>query len=149
MAQTTTSLTWDNNKLEFSTDGNTWTDISGSTNSVEDTGGEIDTNKLFTHGTPTPILGYGKKSEHKISVNIVYTETAGEAWALLSAAYEGNTAAYFRWSPKGGLTGQKRYTTAAGRITKLPYPSGKADSSEPVQISVELTTPGVTQATVP
>jgi hypothetical protein len=148
MAQTTTSLTWDNTKLEFSTDGSVWTDISGSTNSVEDSGGEIDTNKLFTHGTATPIMGYGKKSEHKVSVNIVYTETAGESWALLSAAYENNTAAYFRWSPKGGSAGQKRFTTGAGRITKLPYPSGKAESSDPVQISVELTTPSVAQATI-
>jgi hypothetical protein len=148
MAQTTTSLSWENTKLEFSTDGNTWTDVSGSTNSVEDSGGEIDVNKLYTHGASTPIVGYGKKAEHKIAVNVVYTETAGEAWALFSAAYEGSSNAYFRWSPKGGSAGQRRFTTAVGRITKLPYPSGKAEASDPVQISCELTTPSVTPTTI-
>jgi hypothetical protein len=148
MAQTTTSLTWENTKLEFSTDGAAWTDISGSTNTVEDSGGEIDTNKLFTHGTATPILGYGKKSEHKIAVNVVYTETAGEAWALLSTAYEANSAAYFRWSPRGGSAGQRRFTSSIGRITKLPYPSGKSEDSAPVQISAELTCASVTPATI-
>jgi hypothetical protein len=148
MAQTTTSLSWENTKLEFSPDNSTWTDISGSTNSVEDSGGEIDVNKLYTHGTTTPIVGYGKKAEHKVSVNVVYTETAGEAWALLSAAYEAQSNAYLRWSPKGGTSGQRRFTTGVGRITKLPYPSGKAESSDPVQISCELTCAVVTPTTI-
>jgi hypothetical protein len=148
MAQTTTNMTWENTKLEFSTDNSSWTDISGSTNSVEDSGGEIDISKLFTHGTATPIVGFGKKTEHKIAVNVIYTETAGESWAILSAAYEANSDAYFRWSPAGGTSGKKRYTTSKGRITKLPYPSGKSESSDPVQISAELTCASVTPATI-
>lgn len=148
MAQTTTHLTW-NAKLEFSTNGSVWTDISGSTTEVQDAGGDIATNKVFTNNTATPILGYGRKDEHKVTVNVVYTSTAGEAWPLLKAAYDNETAAYFRWSPAGGGSGAKRYTTSAGRITKLPNPSGKQEESTPVQISAELTCASVTEDTVP
>ena len=94
------------------------------------------------------IVGYGKKSDHKISINIVYTETTGEAWQLLNAAYENATNCYLRWSPKGGNSGNKRFTTGVGRITKLPYPSGKADSSDPIQISAEHTSGSVATSTI-
>ncbi len=147
MAQTTTYISW-NAKLEFSSNGSAWTDVSGSTTDVNDSGGDIASNKIFTNNTATPIVGYGRKDEHKITANIVYTKTAGEAWALLKAAYDGDTDAYFRWSPAGGAVGDKRYTSSKGRITKLPNPSGKQEDSTPVQITVELTCASVAEDTV-
>jgi len=147
MAQTTTNINW-NAKLEFSSNGSAWTEISGSTTNVEDSGGEIDSSQIYTNNTSTPITGYGKKAEHKITVNTVYTKTAGEAWALLKAAYDNETDAYFRWSPAGGAIGDKRYTTAKGRITNLPNPSGAQEDNTPVQVTAELTTPSVAEDTV-
>jgi hypothetical protein len=148
MAQTTTSLSWENNKLEFSADGTTWTDVSGSTNSVEAEGGEVEVSKLYTHGTFAPIVGYGRPDLFKVGVNVVYTETAGEAYLLMKAAYENRTAAYFRWSPKGADAGELRYTTGIGRITAFKYPSGKAEDAAPVQMTIQLTTPSIASATV-
>ena len=137
MAQTTDAISFKNVKIELSTDGNVWTDISGFSNKISVGGGERQSAEFFTADGDTPIFTVGKRGTFEIGGNCVYTEGAGEGFEMLRAAYENATAIYIRWSPKGGASGQARYTSGVGSILTPVYPQG--DASTPDTLAVEFT----------
>lgn len=135
MAQTTTAETINNAKLEVSTDGSTWTDISGSSTSV--TGAEQGS-QVFEENTldgQDPIVKPGNKDALTLDVRIIYTETAGEAFETVRAQWEtSGRELYIRYSPAGGASGDYQYTSAnsdgtttAGILESFTYPDAEAD----------------------
>ena len=116
MAQTTGGMSPQNMYVGFSTDGSSWTEVTGSANSVEVSGGERESGSARTFGTTTPITKYGGKAPLTVTVRGVYSEDADEAFRLAQAAYDGDTAFYVRWSPGGGDAGDYGYTTGAGQV---------------------------------
>ena len=125
MAQTTNSLTFKDNKLEISTDGTTFTDISGHSNKVTVDGGERAVEELFTFDGDT-----------------------ADAQEVLRAAYEAGSAIYARWSPAGGATGDFQYTTGAGVVVSNPYPGGEAESADVMAAEYKIAVPSITKAAV-
>lgn len=149
MAQTTAAISAKDMYVALGTNGIAYTDLSGLGASVEVSGGERDSTGTKTFDGDTPILTIGKRNLITVTIRFVYTETAGDAYALARDAYEDGTVLYARWSPKGDDQTEFRYSTAAGYVKNPVYPGGAADSADPVMIEVVLETTSITEATVP
>jgi hypothetical protein len=150
MAQTTGSKAKSSFKAEVSINGSSWSDISGSATQVTPSGGDQLTGVTHVASDNAPIVTNGNKVDAiTLEVNIVYTEVTGEAWQIVGDRYVGtDKTVYFRYSPKGGATGQKRYTCAndAGQAIAVPIvncipPEGDANSGDPLTTTFTLLTP--------
>jgi hypothetical protein len=148
MTQTVDGITGANLKIEWSENGSVWTDISGSTNSIEIGGGDRNVAEAFTFVGDTPILGVGKRGTLEMTVNVIYTETTGEGFEAVRDNYEGGLKGYIRYSPRGGSTGQKQYTSDPGYISAFQYPGAKAEGSEMTMCTFVLKTPKLTPSVI-
>lgn len=142
-----TPTVFKNVKVELSTDASTWTDVSVDSNMVS-----IDGFDLETEGTP--VFGQGKRLQTvgnyelgTITVRALYAESTSSAWGLANTAFEGRSAIYVRWSPKGGSTGQYRFTSDAGYVKSPVWASGEADA-KPIMPEIKIETPWITQSTI-
>ncbi len=80
-------------------------------------------------------------------VRSMYAETTGGAWGLAHTAHTNRTALYVRWSPRGGTTGQYRFTSDAGYVKNPVWPVGE-DGAAAIMPEVVIETPFVTQTSV-
>lgn len=135
MAQTTGAISVADAQIEVSTDGATWYDVSGSTNSIGSTEQSGQIHRENTLDGQDPIIKAGNKDPLALQVRVIYTETAGEAWERVRAQWEtSGRELYFRYSPGGGDSGDKLYTSAnsdgsttAGVLSAFQYPEVPAD----------------------
>ena len=148
MAQTTGGMSFRNAVIEISTDGTTWTDISGVANKLKVKGPERKAGSVHTASGDTPIVTIGKLEALEIEADLVYSEVTTEAYTVLEGYHKAATAVRMRWSPKGTATGNYRYTTDAGYITELPPPAGDTDKADPVMVSLAFTSPAYTKAVI-
>lgn len=150
MAQTTASLSWANCKIELSDDaGVSWVDISGFTNSIAVDGGERATSEFFTAAGDIPIVTAGKRGLIEVTAKCVYTEDASNApFIMVHEASEGQTPLQIRWSPKGGATGNFRFTSSAGQCVKPVYPQGAADSADAIPVEFTIKCGSITKSTI-
>lgn len=158
MAQTTGAMPKSNYKVEVSLNGSSWTDISGNSTTVEIDGGEQQTGEQFTAAGNVPVvIGSNKTSAVKAKVSILYTESAGEAFQVVWAQYiSAAKSIYFRYSPKGGASGDKRYVASndAGSAFACPIisclpPDVDAGSGDPAMAEFEVIAPKFFQEVVP
>lgn len=149
MAQTTAALPMTNAKLEFSANGSSYTDISGSSNSIEPAEQSGASGEAYTYSGDTAIVTAGKTEPVEIVVKILFTPTAGEAFEVVRAQFQASgRAGYLRWSPQGGSTGNKQYTTAAGVLTAFTWPGGAAEDGKPIMCGFKLKVSSITPSTV-
>ena len=148
MASTTGAVVASGLKLELSTNGTTWTDISGSSNKIDIGGGDrpIETTKLF--GGNAPIVTSGAADSIEAKITALYTEVANETWELARAAYEAGSALYVRYSPAGGTTGKFQFASGSGRVKNAVWPSADASDSKPIMFECTVTVPSFTKSTV-
>lgn len=149
MAQATDALTFKANVIEFSANGSAWTAVSGESGSVTIDGGERSTEETFTWDADTPIVSSGKRGKLSVKVRILYRVDPASGWTMSKTAYEGDSALYVRWSPEGGTSGKKRYTTSAGKVTAPPYPGGEAGSAALIATEVNVDVATITESAVP
>ena len=147
MAQTTNAYTMKDAKVEVSSNGTTYTDISGFANEVTVSGGERMSGEVYTVDGDTALVGIGKRQPVDIAVSVVYTEGTGDPFETLRAAYEAGSTYYVRWSPRGGQTGEFQFT-ASGPVTAFEYPDGEAGSGDPITVSFTVRAAGITKSTV-
>ena len=148
MAQTTGAISFRNVKVEISTNGTTWTDISGFANELSLGGGDRQLAETFTADGDTPILTAGKRGALDVGVKALYTEGTSDPFEVVRAAYENGTSLYVRWSPKGGASGNFQYVTDAGYVSGAPYPVGNAGSADAVPLAFTVKVPKVTKSVV-
>lgn len=156
MAQTTGAISGKDLKIEVSSDGSTWTNISGSANSVNPGEQTRMTGETYTGDGAGAIITSGKREPMEVEVRIVYTETSGEAFATVKARHESaDGSMYLRYSPKGGQTGEYQYTSAtgdgvaaAGIVSGFTYPETDAGSGDPILAGFKLKVPALLQAAV-
>jgi len=146
MAQTANAISLKDCKVEVSTNGSTWTDISGFATSVEVGGGDRQTAEAYTFDGDTAIVASGKREPVEVTVKVVYTEGTSEPFETVCAAYEAGSDFYVRWSPKGGQAGEFLFTSGKGIIKSLTYPQGEAGSGDPVLVEFTLVTPSITKS---
>jgi len=149
MAQTTGAVSGRNCYIAISTDGSTWTDISGFANSVEPDGGERSTGMFHTADGDTPIVTVGKRESVKLDVKTAYTEGGSDPFEVVRAAYEGATSLYVRYAPKGNAAGNFMFTSAAGFVTNAPYPKiVNVEGGKAVLLEFTLETPSVAKSVI-
>jgi hypothetical protein len=148
MAQTTGGMSAFDLMLGWSINGSTFTNVSGSSNSVAVDGGERAIGSALTFDGDYPIVKAGKRGVITVTIRGIYTEITSQLYALAKAAYEAGTVVYVRWSPGGGDAGDFGYTTGAAYVKSLPYPGGEADSADPILTEVQLDCAVITQATI-
>lgn len=147
MAQTTTAQSMTTGVVEFSTNNTDWTDISGTLNVVEAPEQSRMSGEEYTVAGDEAVVSGGKKEPAEVTVKIVYSETAGEAFDVLLAAWETpGQKVYLRWG-RGG-SGSYRYTTKQGVMTSFTYPPLAAPDAKPKTLGVKIKAPGIVKSVV-
>ena len=145
MPQTTTAINVVDAVVEVSTNGTTWTNISGSTNKVEPSPQTTDSGMAASLEGQYKIVRAGKYNPVDITVTILFTETAAEAYAILHGQKEvAGHPLYLRYAPVG-YNGEYRWYTAdsngnkaAARITEFPYPGANSEDAGPHLVVFKL-----------
>lgn len=157
MAQTTAAKARSNFKVEVSTTGTSWTDISGVAASVTPSGGEQHIGEQNTADGSAPVVtGSNKVAARTLEVNCLYTETTGEAWKEVVARYNGaDKTIFLRYSPEGGNAGDQRFvcardddTAIAAPIVNCLPPEGDASTGDPLMFTFSVQTPKLKEETV-
>jgi len=144
-----TGLTFRNVKIELSIDGAVnWTNISGQSNALIPSGAERNIGEFYDAQNDTPTLGAGKLGRHELMLRVKYTETDGQAWAILYSAKVNATEVLVRWSPKGANTGDWLYTSDAGYVKACPLPGQEVETGDPMRVEVNIDVSAVTKSTV-
>lgn len=148
MTQTTESWSMVNAKVEISSNGTTWTDISGFSSNIEPDPGKRQSGEVWTYSGDKARIEGGKKEPLNVKVSLVYTEGSTDPYNVVLGYFDatGGTKAQVRWSPKGGTTGNYQFTADSGVITEQAYPSGEPQDGKPIVCAFTLRTPGITKA---
>jgi len=107
--------------------------------------------EAWTFDGDLPIVQSGKREPMEIVVEIIYIETAAEAFEIVRAAHETDgcdNQLCLRWSPGGNNAGDALYTTGRGVITNFVYPPMNAGEGGPILAGFMLKAPGVTHSVV-
>ena len=150
MAQTTTQTSAVDMKVEVSTDGSAWVDISGSANKVDIGPQDRAVGSAFTFDGDGAVLTYGKRQPVDVTVTAIYTETAStEAFEVVRAYHEttdGDTM-YLRWTPIGEVAtaGHSIYSTGAAKLKSFQYPGGDAGSGDPILFTFTVIAANITR----
>jgi hypothetical protein len=148
MAQATTGMSWRDAEIEIGTDGASWTDISGFSNTLTPGGGARNVGEFYTCEGDTAIIKAGKRGPLDYTVKVLYTEGTGDPFETVRGVYEAGTAFYLQWSPGGGDVGDFQFTTAEGVVTNAPYPGGDPAPGDPIAFEFTVRVPSVTKAVV-
>ena len=149
MAQTTGAISSVDARIETSPDGAAWTDHSGESVRLTPSGGGRQRGQRNTFDGESPVVTTGKRELMEFEVEYLYTEGASDLFEVARAAFEANSNFYIRWAPKGGQTGEFRFTTAVGKIAAFQYPVIDAGSPDPIAQTFQLIAASVTKAVVP
>lgn len=141
------AYTMKNCKVEFSANGTTWTDVTSDSNSVAMSGFELETDSVGLFGQAKKDQTAGGYAIGTVTVRLMYVETTSSGWGLAHTAWVNRTNLYVRWSPRGGTTGQYRFTSDAGYVKNPVWPTGE-DGAAQIMSEVVIETPFVTQASV-
>ena len=131
--------------VEVSLDGLTWTNISGSTNMVDVPPQTADSGNAATLEGQYKIPRSGKFNPQELTITILYTESATEAFALFyGQRLKPGLPIYERHTPFGN-NGEWRYYTgdssgnkAAARIMELQLPGANASEAAPQLLTMKL-----------
>lgn len=148
MTQTTGATTASVAKLEISSDGSTWTDVSGEAMSIEGMEQTRTSSEAYTFDGDTAIILEGKREPMEITLNVTYTEGASGVFEVVRGLFETyGSRCYIRWSPKGGQTGEFQFTSSAGVVSSFIYPQGEAGSADVIPCTFTIRNPKVTKST--
>lgn len=150
MAQTTASTSARNAVIEVSSDGSSWTNISGVANSCSSGDGSRMTGTANTFDGDGTIIVAGKLEAQESTLKIIYTEDGTGYNVLLGYFNSTNSTCYLRVAPNGSTTGNYRHTSGKGVITGFPQFAPLDASSGDVQ-AIEMTVQhsGWTKAAIP
>lgn len=122
-----------------------YVDISGSSQSIDVTNATVVTGEAYTFDGNYALTTVGKYEPVEVKVNILYTETAAEAFQSVRALFEARTATTLKWLPLGSASGADQYETkTVGYITAMDYPPIDASSAGPLMVSFTVRAPGIT-----
>jgi len=146
MTQITGGFSASDAHVGMSAAGVTFVDISGSAASVAPGEQTRKSGEVYTHSGDTAIITGGKREPLEVEIKIVYTEGTGDPFEVIRAAFEAKTPYYFRWSPKGYVTGAFTFTSDAAVITGLTYPDTDAGTGDPCMCAFKFKTAKVTKS---
>ena len=150
MTQTTGQLSMACGKIEVSTDGTNWVDISGSAQSITGVTQTRMSGEAYTQDGDTAVVTWGKREPMTPTVTVIYTEVNTEAWrrAYQEFTADCGDALYHRWSPGGGDVGDWRFYTPEAKIISFDFPAIDAADGSPIKCTYQFKTPYVTKEVV-
>lgn len=150
MAQTTDSIWGGAAKVEVSSNGSNWTDISGHSNNVTPAPTERRQGSKYTFLGENPITKVGKKNIQTVTVGIIYTEETADAFEVARAQFEaaGGGTLDVRWSPAGGTGGDALYKTLNGMVQSFNYPAVNSEEDGPMVGTFVIQCSGIDTSTV-
>ena len=145
MAQTTSGISFVDAKVEYSTDGVAFTDVSGFANTVEVSGNERASGEVYTADGDNAILTFGKLAPADIAYNCVFTEGTTDPFERFRGYHQTADGAQvvLRFSPAGGTGTGKFSFTGTGKITEAPWLGGDASSADPLMFSTTVRTASI------
>lgn len=151
MAQVTGQTTGADFYAAVSTDGSSYTDISGAATMVEPKTRERKHGERFSGEGDYPVKAYGKQEAQEWELTVIYTKTAGQAYALLKTAYAAKTRLNLRYAPEGNTTANDRFTLSGSdvRVVELDFPTSDASEENPVVVKALFAGGTYTEDTVP
>lgn len=151
MAQYSAQTTGSDFYAAVSTDGSSYTDISGGATLVEPKKRERKHGEAHTGEGDQPIKAYGKQEAQEWEATIIYTKTAGQAYKLLQSAFANKTRLNIRYCPEGNTTGNDRFTLSGAdvRVVELDFPTAEASNEKPVACKATFVGGGYTEDSVP
>lgn len=149
MAQTTAAISFANCIVYHSTDGSSWTDISGYVQQITVSGFPRQIGEFYTFTGTGPIIAASKQGSGTVTADVAYTEEAAGPYKKALDAFNNNTNYYLRWLPKGTTTGNYRFTTSAGIVPNQPLPVGDASKGDVTKCSLPIHVGSITQDTAP
>ncbi len=148
MAQTTGAMSGAAATISYQSGGTgTYTDISGSSQSVDVVTLTKMTGEAYTFDGSYAVLTVGKNEPLEVVVNVLYTDTTTEAYQTMLTAFEQSTLISLKWVPNGATSGADTYTTSAGQITAIDLPAIDASSAGPIMASFTLRCASITHTT--
>src|SRR3990167_9193317 len=134
MAQITGQISSKDFVIEGSPDNSVWTDWSGAVTLLTPGGGERRTGMKHTADGDFPLTTRGKREAETWHVEFAYSEGASDLYEIVRARFEatGGSDYYLRYAPRGGQSGEFRYTTALGHVQNLTRPPMNPESAAPV-----------------
>ena len=113
--------------VQVSTDGASWTDLSGSaTVEIPAGSGRRPTAALYPYGADAPTVVPGRRDPLTLIITNDYADAARDA--TIWTAYETAGAFYVRFAPRGNATANFLYTSDAGLVVTPPVPEGQRHS---------------------
>ena len=148
MAQTNEAFPLREGQLSISLNGSTWTDYSGWTAMVSQSGGERAVGGAYTFDGDLEIVTTGKRAHFVYTVRMIYTEEgAHNPYPVIEDAYLNRTPIYLRWIPFGGVSGNQQFITDQGWVINSPFPSGEANDPNPAQFEFDFVTRFIARST--
>lgn len=142
MAQTTGSGTTSVATLEVKIGAGAYTSIAGSSNSVDTVTIERAIGGKGTLDGSEKLVTAGRQSETTVTVNAMYTETAGEALLTAIDAIKNASTIQVKWKPLGS-SGASFNTAAGGKVTRVALPEADAENGEPLTFSFDVFCGGI------
>ena len=145
MAQTTGAMTGAMGKVEVSTDKATWYDISGSSQSIDAVEMSRVNGSTHTFDGDYALVTFGKQPATEITVNVLYTEVAGEAFLRAVSALKNKTALHVRWqaADAAATTYYRFVTMGTSGVGTVSLPGNDATSGEPLVVSFTVIAGGI------
>ena len=133
MAQTTGAMTGAAGQIWLKVGAGSYVDISGSSQSIDMPTVTRKTGEGYTPGTDYPLTFSGPREAVEVTVNVMYTEVAGEAFLTAEAAFVANSTVQLKWLPLGAVAGADQFETASeGAISQLDYAIVDGSASGPI-----------------
>jgi hypothetical protein len=131
--QTIHAMSGVNCVVEVSADGAVWHNISGSSNQVSAVEQARMSGQAYTFEGDVAIVTAAKREPIELSIRVLYTEIATEAWERIRVFFEaaGGTRIWVRWQLLPGL-GQPRFTVQEATVSRFQYADAVADDPNPV-----------------
>jgi hypothetical protein len=152
MAQVTGQITGASFYAAVSTDGSSYTDVSGAATLVEPKATQRKHGEAYTGGSEDyPAKAYGKLEAQEWELTVIYTKAANEPYDLLRDALVANTRLNLRYCPEGNTQNNERFTLSgtAVRVVELDFPKAEGSEENPVVCKAVFAGPTVTQDVVP
>ncbi len=148
MAQLTDAISAKDLYIALSTDGNTWTNVSGESAKISPGGGERKHGEGYTFDGDTAVLTRGKREPHEYTISIFYREGGGSARDFVNDAYYNNTPLYVRFAVGGNSSGNEMVTSDEGIVKTPPFSEAEAESADPLMLEWDFITPDWTTSTI-
>lgn len=149
MTQITGALSAVNAQVDYSANGSSWTDVSGTYNKVAPGDSVRMSGAQYTFDGDGALVTYGKREPIEITFTFIYTEGASDVYKTLEDLHvaDDGTALYLRWVPKGPTVGNFVYSTGLCKITNWKRPEVDSASADPLVCEFTVLTAGITRST--